>query len=128
MTAPPKRDRDRLYRRDRHVCVSCGRGVGLQAQHRRAVGQGGSKLAPTLSDLLTSCWGCNPRYEGDMQGDALRYGWKVRRWVTSPAEVPVFVRSLRAWFVLDDDGHRVQVTETKARRMMRAVYGEEADA
>jgi hypothetical protein len=113
--------------RDWQQCVSCGRREGLEFQHRRAEGMGGRKAAPLHEEGLTSCWLCNPLYEGAMQRKALRLGWKVRSWVADrgrAADVPVFYATERAWFRLDGPT-RVRISSARALEMMRAVYGEE---
>jgi len=95
----------------------------LQWQHRRATGMGGSDLKPRLEDGLTSCADCNPAYENTMQALALRFGWKVRRWVLKPELVPVFYWPQRTWHALTVEGRRVRISTVDAMRMMKAVYG-----
>lgn len=113
------------YERDGHRCVSCGAMTGLQYQHRQATGMGGSKVRPRFEEGVTSCGSCNPRYESDLQVKALAFGWKVPRWVSDAALVPVFFWIERAWFLLGRDGTRVQITFGQAWRSMVEVYGEE---
>lgn len=84
---------------------------------------GGSELRPTLEDGLTSCRDCNPGYEGPLQARALRFGWKVRRWVPRPELVPVFYWVERTWYRLTLEGRRVRISTVEAMRMMQAVYG-----
>lgn len=118
------------YERDLERCWSCGARTGLEYQHRAVVGAGGSKVRPKFPEGGTTCFRCNPRYEGDMQSKALACGWKIRRWVFDQGravEVPVFYALELAWFRLTADGRRVRVTEVTASRMMRDVYGDEYD-
>lgn len=113
--------------RDGQQCVSCGRRDGLEFQHRRVEGMGGRKAAPLHEEGLTSCWLCNPQYEGAMQRKALRLGWKVRTWVADQGrahEVPVFYATERAWFRLEGPV-RVRISRALAVSMMQAVYGPE---
>jgi hypothetical protein len=110
--------------------VSCGRVVGIQFQHRGAVGHGGSKVRPRVEEGVTSCWLCNPKYEHVWQTLALVHGWKVRRWVVLQGrahQVPVYVVVARQWYLLTPDGERVPVGVEGAREAMRDVYGAEWD-
>ncbi len=114
-----------VYERDGHRCVSCGR-LDLTFQHRQAVGMGGSTMRPRFDQGLTACGACNTRYEGDLQAAALRFGWKVKRWVEAAGMVPVFVPREGRWFRLARSApRREHVTHAEAMRMMRAVYGEQ---
>lgn len=118
------------YERDLERCWSCGARSGLQYQHRAAVGAGGSKIRPKFPEGGTTCGGCNPRYEGDLQVRALACGWKIRRWVFEQgraAEVPVFYAPELTWFQLTSDGRRVRTSDVAAANMMREVYGAEYD-
>jgi hypothetical protein len=114
-----------VFERDRHRCVSCGATTSLEYQHRQAVGMGGRKERPLYVDGLTSCARCNAGYEGDLQRAALRFGWKVRRWVEFPGMVPVWYPLERSWWKLALTGVRVQLTPTEAMECMREVYGDE---
>lgn len=111
------------YERDGERCVSCGARAGLQYQHRQAVGMGGSKRRPRLDEGLTSCASCNPAYESSLQESALRFGWKVKKWVKDCALVPVYYPLERAWFRLAAEGGRVRVSPDVAMQMMVEVYG-----
>lgn len=113
--------------RDGQRCVSCGARSRLQFQHRRTEGMGGRLAAPKLEEGLTSCWECNPAYEGHLQRVALRFGWKVRGWVIDQGrggDVPVFYRVEQSWFRLEA-GARLPISEARAVEMMRDVYGEQ---
>lgn len=123
MSAPTPVVRAVMLERDANRCVRCGHLHRLEAQHRQAVGMGGSKVRPTLVELVTACSSCNARFEADLQTQALRSGWKVARWVSDPSLVPVHYAFERAWFVLGAEGTRERVTLEKAMEMMRAVYG-----
>ena len=111
------------YERDSEKCVSCGATTGLQYQHRQAVGMGGSKRRPRLDEGLTSCAACNPAYESTLQESALRFGWKVKKWVKDCALVPVYYPLERAWFRLSREGGRVRVSPDVALQLMVEVYG-----
>ncbi len=84
-------DRARVFARDGWRCAACGAFEGLTIQHRQALGMGGSKRRRELFELLTACATCNARFESDLQSEALRLGWKVRRNIgdVSLADVPV---------------------------------------
>lgn len=125
MSAPSPVVRAVVYERDEHRCVSCGTSRGLQFQHRRATGMGGKAEAPKVEDGVTSCAVCNPAYESSRQREALRYGWKLRRWILRPELVPVFYWRERTWYQLTAHGKRVRISTAEALRMMRVVYGDE---
>lgn len=115
-----------VYERDGQRCVSCGRWGGLTFQHRQAVGMGGSTVRPRFDQGLSACGSCNERYEGDLQQAALRFGWKVKRWVEHAGMVPVFVPREGRWYRLARAlPRREHVTHAEAMRMMREVYGEQ---
>lgn len=125
MAKPTPIVRAGVYTRDGKRCVSCSaREVPLEFQHRRAVGMGGSKAQPNYDDGLTACSRCNSRYEGDLQRAALKYGWKVPRWVMHPGMVPVWYVNERTWYRLTRLGTRVPIDGPEAARMMYEVYGE----
>lgn len=124
MAKPTTATRFRTYERDLNRCASCA-SPALSFQHRRAVGQGGSKTLPTVQDALTLCPTCNNHCEHTLQTRALAYGWKVRRWVTNPGDVPVFYPHEFAWFVLTDTGTREQIPALRAMEMMLVVYGDD---
>lgn len=121
MAAPTKETREAVYARDQHRCVACGSYL-LTFQHRRAVGMGGSKNLPAPVDGLALCAICNAGCEGAMQARALRYGWKVSRWVTHPEQVPVFYPRLMTWFRLEGT-YRVAISYSVAMEMGCSVYG-----
>jgi hypothetical protein len=125
MTAPTSAVRLETYDRDLWRCVSCGERGTLQFQHRRATGMGGSKIAPTVQDGLTSCPTCNPAYEHRLQTAALWHGWKVRSWVKQPELVPVFYMPEMSWWRLTVTGERYEVSAAVVGRHMEFVYGEE---
>ncbi|WP_292727147.1 hypothetical protein [Microbacterium sp. UBA837] len=124
MSKPTTAVRDSTYERDMHRCVSCGVMVALSFQHRRAVGNGGSKIRPTCEDGLTLCVLCNNRAEHVLQARALYFGWKVRRWVKDPSRVPVYYPHEFGWFRLVGT-RREKITAGAAHEMMRDVYGDE---
>lgn len=127
MTAPSAKVRKVMLARDGGRCIVCGRQTDLEAQHRAAVGMGGSKAVPLIYELLTLCAEHNARAEGDLQRRALACGWKVRRWVADQSLVPVYVVWARTWFRLTREGLRVPVGDADAAVMMRSVYGDEWD-
>jgi len=121
MSAPTAATRESVYQRDDRRCAACGVMV-LTFQHRRAVGMGGSKTVPSPVDGLSLCAVCNAGCEGDMQAQALRYGWKVRRWVTYPERVPVFYPREQSWYRLEGV-RRVRISRSVAMDMGCSVYG-----
>lgn len=100
-------------------------------QHRQASGHGGRGVkAPVLlpSDGLALCNGHNTRAESDLQTLALVTGVKVRRWVRVPSMVPVmYVSERSSWWLLDEDGGRLQVSDDEAAKLMRQTYGGQWD-
>lgn len=112
--------------RDESRCVNCGSSFSLTVQHRQAVGMGGSKHKPAEHELVTACLDCNTRFEQDLQTAALRFGWKVPRWVDDPSRVPVFWAWWGYWFSLHGGG-LVWRTEEEAIALMRDVYGDQYD-
>ncbi|GAT73581.1 hypothetical protein MHM582_2075 [Microbacterium sp. HM58-2] len=124
MTAPTEATRRSVYLRDGYRCASCAAVDGLSFQHRRAVGMGGSKNVPAPVDGLTLCILCNEACEHALQDQALAYGWKVRRWVTSPDRVPVYFPHEFAWYRLEGM-NRVRISAAVAMEMGCAVYGDE---
>lgn len=121
--APTNETRNAVYQRDERRCAACSLLV-LTFQHRRAVGMGGSKNVPSPVDGLSLCATCNAGCEGAMQAQALRFGWKVRRWVTNPERVPVFYPREMSWYRLEGV-RRVRITHTVAMEMGCGVYGAE---
>lgn len=113
--------------RDVDQCVATGRTDALTQQHRRAVGMGGSKIRPMITDLLTLTAEINDRCERDLQTMALAYGWKVRRWVKDPAAVPVFYPCRFGWARLTIGGEALPIHADEAAQMMRDVYGDDWD-
>lgn len=127
MTAPAPVTRALMLERDEHRCIVCWVMVQLEAQHRRAVGMGGSKVRPLIADLVTACTIHNAAFEHGLQAMALRFGWKVRGWVTEPERVPVYDLRGRQWWRLTVEGLRIPITWTAAMQMMTDVYGDAYD-
>lgn len=128
MADPTEKVRRGTYERDGERCVSCGTAWGLTFQHRRAVGQGGSKVRPDFADGCAACASCNERFEHDLQGKALRLGWKVPRWVKDPSRVPLFHVSTQRWYrLVPGAGRRVIITAEEAALMRLDVYGPEIE-
>jgi len=123
---PTAQVRSGTYRRDLNRCISCGTTDGLTYHHRQASGMGGNPVRPTMPEGLTACMICNAAFEAELQTAALRFGWKVRRWVKNPARVPVFDAVAGYWVVLHQtEPERRRVPQRVAQRMMRDVYGKE---
>lgn len=125
VTAPTRSVRADMYERDLNQCPVCGRRDSLTHGHRRAVGMGGSKKRPSITDSLTLCLSHNERVERDLQIAALFFGWKVRRWVKDPGQVPVFYPLTIGWARLTEGGAALPIHADEAAQMMRDVYGEE---
>ncbi len=123
MSAPTAKVRASMLERDKYRCVACGERTNLEAQHRAAVGMGGSKVRPTLDQLLTACAPCNTQFESDLQTRALLCGWKVRRWVNAAYRVPVYYAVERVWYLVNAAGGRTVISPAKARGLMVEVYG-----
>lgn len=123
MSAPTLETRRIVYSRDAYKCVMCNRSDGLTFQHRRAVGQGGSKILPSPVDGLTLCAVCNAGCEGDLQAWALGNGWKVRRWA-DPARVPVYYQHEFTWYRLEGI-RRVKISSAVAMELGCSIYGDE---
>lgn len=127
MSAPLPVVRAVMLERDQHRCAACAARSLLEAQHRQAVGAGGSKIRPTLTQLVTLCTFCNEAVEHTLQAVALKNGWKVRGWVTDCSLVPVWYVFERTWYRLTVEGARVRLTVEQAMQMMVEVYGPEYD-
>lgn len=127
MSAPTPAVRRDMYDRDHNQCVACGDRDCLTHQHRRAVGMGGSKVRPTITDSLTLCAVDNYLVEHSNQTTGLALGWKVRKWVKDPALVPVFYPKQFGWRRLTEAGEAIPIHANEAADMMRDVYGEEWD-
>lgn len=127
MSAPTPAVRRDMYERDGDQCVATGRRDNLTHQHRRATGMGGSKVRPSITDSLTLTKEINDRCERDLQTMALAYGWKVRRWVKDPADVPVFYPCRFGWARLTIGGEALPIHPAEAAQMMRDVYGDDWD-
>lgn len=127
MTGPTPKTRAGMYERDHEQCALCGKRGDLTHGHRRAVGMGGSKIRPSITDSVTLCASCNERAERDLQTKALAYGAKVKKWVKDPALVPVLFPFIWGWARLTEDGKTVPISVETAAEMMRAVYGDEWD-
>lgn len=122
MTAPTKQTRSDTYARDGYRCVMCGALGALEFGHRRAVGQGGSRILPPPVDGVTQCSTHNARCESDLQMLALARGWKVRRWVGRPERVPMYYPLEGSWFRLEG-ARRVRISRDVAMEMGCEVYG-----
>lgn len=126
MSAPTPVNRAVMLERDSHACSWCGATSQLEANHRRAVGLGGSKIRPGLEDLITLCSEHNTRIEGDLHAEALRRGIKVPRWCSFPSLVPVFYGWAAEWWLLNRQGGRVgPIDGEMAEALMSVLYGKE---
>lgn len=123
MSKPTEETRRGVYLRDGYRCVMCG-ALELTFQHRRAVGNGGSKNIPTAVDGLSLCMICNGACEAELQTKALANGWKVRRWVTCPERVPVYFPHEFAWYRLEGL-NRIRISFAVAMEMGCSVYGDQ---
>lgn len=124
MSKPTEATRQAVYLRDGYRCAACGRPEALTFQHRRAVQMGGSKIAPPPIDGLTLCATCNEACEHAMQMQALASGWKVRKWVTCPERVPVYVAHELSWYRLEGT-IRIRISRAVAMEMGCSVYGDQ---
>jgi hypothetical protein len=124
MTAPTRKVRELTYTRDNHTCVSCGATEPLEWNHRESSGHGGrgTKATPvTAADGVTACHTCNSRFEADLQGEALRFGWKIRRnRIIAAHEIPYFDYSAMEWYVPDVVGGRGWVPDHLAYGLLAA--------
>lgn len=119
--------RDAVFARDGLACLACGSPHALEFQHRQATGMGGTSKPVSPAGGIVLCSLCNERTEADMQTDALRFGWKVRRWIDRPTRVPVYSLIDRTWWHLDDHGSRERLDDYEAEHLMRLAYGPEWD-
>jgi hypothetical protein len=123
MVKPTAKTRTLVLARDEGRCVSCGAWYGLEMNHRRGVGMGGSSVAPQPDDLCSACTVCNAAYESWMQAPALANGWKVEKWVRTPWLVPMWHTTRAVWVALDVYGGARTLTPAEAFEAFRAVYG-----
>lgn len=124
MSEPTKAVREGTYARDNYQCVSCGRRDLLSYQHRAAVGMGGSKIKPTFEMGVTACAFCNEKYESSLQRPALRFGWKIRKFIEHQGLIPVFYVPEQQWFRLTRLGTREPIPGVEALQMMVNEYGD----
>lgn len=110
-TGPPKAVMAILRERSGGMCeigaVCAGKGAATDPSHRIAKGMGGTKdpRSNTPSNNLHACRACHDLAEGDPAGAYAR-GWKIRRGVADPKDVPVW-HWVHGWVYLDDQGgHR----------------------
>lgn len=98
-------------RRDRDCCVKCGVFLngGGNVHHRRNRGQGGSRKANVISNLITLCGTPTSLCHGDVtlkpyECDAYANGWRLStNGKDDPATVPVNVKRL-GWALPLSDG------------------------
>lgn len=126
MAAPTLLVRNAVKIRDQFACILCHTTDGLQFNHRRATGMGGSKIRPELNDGNLLCGPCNELIEQDAgwMVVALAYGLKVKKWVTDPGRVPLFYPHEHQWYRLAGI-HREPIGSLVALDSMHAVYGDE---
>ena len=127
MSAPTPAVRKTMLTRDLGQCARCRTRERLEAQHRQAVGMGGSKTRPIITELITLCWHHNSEAEASQQTEALALGHKVKRWRTiDPARIPVHYEGF-GWPLLSIDGDRHPIAPAIAASLMRASYGDDWD-
>ena len=125
MTAPTAKLRKSIYARDGHACMDCGTNYQLTFQHREASGHGGrGRKAPplTAAEGITLCLRCNEACEAEGQTRAFMLGYKTRRNRGNfPAHrIPVYERSTRFWWLLDEDGGREAIQPAFAAELLGA--------
>ncbi|HEY8588192.1 MAG TPA: hypothetical protein VIL55_01440 [Naasia sp.] len=76
---------------------------------------------------MTACVVCNGLFEASMQSKALRFGWKVRRWVSLHRieDLPVFYQWAGIWAVLTPTGELRRISRADAEARMLSIYGDE---
>lgn len=97
----------KLLDRDGGGCLCCGETEAVAPNHRANRGMGGARKDSYLhlpSNLVVLCSKMNTAIEADVeeQARALRYGWKVSRYI-DPKTVPVYDAKLKRWYQLDDN-------------------------
>lgn len=112
--------RARIIRRDDGLCVLCG-APATNIHHRMPRGAGGSKHRPWvdreacgLSLCGSGTTGCHGWIEGH-RAEALKMGWLVpRNGLLRPSEVPYWSPADGRWWLLDDEGNRVEWVDEPA--------------
>lgn len=98
--------RDQVISRSRGRCEVCG-DIGSEFSHRQARGMGGAAPSSHVaSNGIWACRRCHARIEAEPAW-AYSLGLKVRRGY-KPIDVPV--QLALAWWQLDDDGGKTQVS------------------
>lgn len=96
-----RKQRDRVWARDKGRCVVCGR-TGTQVHHRR--GRGGPD-PHSMENLLLVDDECHRRIHGNPAW-SYENGFMVRKnGVLPPERVPVIVNSLPVWLTPDGLSH-----------------------
>lgn len=103
---------------DKRMCEVCGTREAQQIHHRTGRQMGGSRQ-PWINlpgNLLDVCYDpCHEKITRPKPGMTDRYrslGWLVRRGITRPSEIPVYMwhDSVLGWWLLEDDGECTQPT------------------
>lgn len=91
-------------------CWHCGESDTLQVHHRRNRGMGGSKVLDRFDNLIRVCAWLNYAMEqnADIAAEAREMGWKLGQW--DGFDTPVFDKTLVKWFILTQDGRKVEST------------------
>jgi len=105
--AIPKKVLKLVQARDDH-CWHCGREDDLVPHHRINRGMGGSKLLDTPDNLMMICAQWNGSIEADAKDAIAARGWGHKLAVWESTEKPVFDYTGFRWYVLGEDGSRVE--------------------
>ena len=89
-------------------CWHCGESDTLQVHHRRNRGMGGSIKLDRFDNLIRVCAWLNYAMEqnADIAAEAREMGWKLGQW--DGFDTPVFDKTLVKWFILTQDGRKVE--------------------
>ena len=100
-------------------CLHCGEHIAVSPNHRANRGMGGRRARDVPSNVIVLCSVLNGLIEADARFAALALdnGWKLNSWDV-PAEVPVYDRQTRAWYLLADDYSRIVVEEPKRKERL----------
>jgi hypothetical protein len=127
MSGPTPATVELVTARDGWLCVRCGRnvkgsqrGVGWSLQHRKPRSMGGTseRACPWINspeNLVLLCGSATTGCHGDVESErfeALKMGYSIHRnSIHLPADVPVYVFTVRAFVYLTSDGDYSQLQE-----------------